>query len=113
MSPGVDAPDYRVTPMDISKTVGGFKVSNVVVEVFDDNHKWWERTSNRDMDSLMSMMFDLSLSYDIIGIQAYGFQNDRFVYISVKSSKGHSSNIDQEMMDEISRIEFEKGDKND
>ena len=113
MSPGVDSPDFRVTPMDISKAIGKLKVSNVVVEVFDDYHKWWERTSNRDSDSLMSMMFDLSLSHDIIGIQAYGFQKDRFVYISLKSNKGHSSNIDQEMMDEISKIEFEKGDNND
>lgn len=113
MSPGVDSQDSRLTPVDISKTVGGSKVSNVVVEVFNDYHKWWERTSNRDMDSLMSMMFDLSLSHDIIGIQAYGFKNDRFIYIAVKSSKGHSSNIDKEMMAAISRIEFEKGDTND
>lgn len=113
MSPGVDAPDLRLTPMDISNAVGGFKVSNVVVEVFDDYHRWWERTSNCDSDSLMSMMFDLSLSHDIVGIQAYGIKKDRFVYISLKSSKGNSSNIDQEMMDAISRIEFDKGDKND
>ena len=111
MSPGVDSPDFRITPMDISNAIGKLKVSNVVVEVFNDYHKWWERTSNRDSDSLMAMMFDLSLSHDIIGIQAYGFKNDRFVYISLKSSKGHSSNIDQEMMDEISKIEFDEGDK--
>ena len=108
MSLGVDAPDYMVTPMDISRTVGGFKVSNVVVEVFDDDHRWWERTSNRDSDSLMSMMFDLSLSHDIIDIQAYGFQKDRWVYLSLKECVGHSSNIDQEMMDTISKIEFWK-----
>jgi len=108
MSPGVDAPDYRIAPPDVSKAIGKTKVSNVVVEVFDDCHKWWERTSNRDRDSLMSMMFDLSLSYDIIGIQAYGRPKDRYVYLSLKECVGHSSNIDQEMMDAISRIEFEK-----
>lgn len=108
MSPGVDAPDYMITPMDISKAIGNLKVSNVVVEVFSNEHKWWERTSNRDSDSLMSMMFDLSLSHDIIGIQAYGFQKDRWVYLSLKECVGHSSNIDQEMMDTISKIEFWK-----
>ena len=113
MSPGVDSPDFRVTPMDISKAIGKLKVSNVVVEVFDDYHKWWERTSNRDLDSLMSMLFDLSLSHDIIDIQAYGFKKDRYVYLSLMKCGGYSSNIDQEMMDMISRIEFDKGEKND
>ena len=113
MSHGFDSPDFRITPKDISNAIGKLKVSNVVVEVFDDYHRWWERTSNRDSDSLMSMMFDLSLSHDIIGIQAYGFKNDRFIYISLKSSKGTSSNIDQEMMDEISKIEFEEKEEND
>ena len=108
MSPGVDSPDSRLTPSDISKAVGGSKVSNVIVEVFDDYHKWWERTSNRNLDSLMSMMFDLSLSYDIVGIQAYGFRKDRYVYLSLKKCVGYSSNIDREMMDVISRIEFDK-----
>lgn len=113
MSPGVDSQDSRLTPEDISKAVGGYKVSNVVVEVFDDAHKWWERTSNQDVDSLLSMLFDLSFSHDIVGIQAYGFQKDRYVYLSLKKCVGHSSNIDQEMMDTISRIEFDKGDRND
>ena len=113
MSRGFDSPDLRLTPSVISKTIGGFKVSNVVVEVFDDYHKWWERTSNRDLDSLMSMLFDLSLSHDIIDIQAYGFQKDRYVYLSLKKCVGYSSNIDVNMMAAISRIEFDKGDKND
>lgn len=113
MNQNFDSPDSRLTPADISKAVGGSKVSNVVVEVFDDYHKWWERTSNRDLDSLMSMMFDLSLAYDIVGIQAFGFQKDRYVYLSLKKCVGYSSNIDREMMDAINKIEFDKGDKND
>lgn len=113
MSPAVDAPDSRLIPSDISKAVGGFKVSNVVVEVFSNEHKWWDRYSNCSLDSLLSMLFDLSLSYDIVGIQAYGFQKDRYVYLSLKKCAGHSSNIDREMMDAINKIEFDKGDKND
>ena len=113
MNKEFDSPDSRLTPSVISKTIGGSKVSNVVVEVFDDYHKWWERTSNRDLDSLMSMLFDLSLSHDIIDIQAYGFKKDRYVYLSLMKCGGYSSNIDQEMMDMISRIEFDKGEKND
>ena len=76
MNQDFDSPDSRPTPSDISKTVGGFKVSSVVVEVFDDYNKRWERASTQDMDSLMSMMFDLSLAYDIIGIEAYGLQKE-------------------------------------
>ena len=113
MNKEFDSPDSRLTPSVVSKTIGGSKVSNVVVEVFDDYHKWWERTSNRDLDSLMSMMFDLSLAYDIVGIQAFGFQKDRYVYLSLKKCVGYSSNIDREMMDAINKIEFDKGDKND
>ena len=105
MSPNVDASDYKVTPMDISKAIGNLKVSNVVVEVFDDDHKWWDRYSNGNLDSLMTMLFGLSMSYDIIGIQT--IRNYNLIYISLKSSKRHSSNIDQEMMDAISRIEFD------
>ena len=108
MSPGVDSPDYRITPMDISKAIGKFKVSNVIVEVFSNEHKWWDRYSNCSLDSLMSMLFDLSLTHDIIGIQAYGIQKDRWVYLSLKECVGHSSNIDREMMDTISKIEFWK-----
>ena len=108
MSPGVDSPEVKLAPEVISRTVGGFKVSNVVVEVFNNKHKWWERTSNRDLDSLMSMLFDLSLSHDIIDTQAYGCKNDRVIYLSLMSSKGHSSNIDKDMMEVISRIEFVK-----
>ena len=113
MSPAVDAPDSRLTPSDISRGVGRFKVSNVVVEVFSNEHKWWDRYSNCSLDSLMSMLFDLSLSYDIVGIHAYGFRKDRYVYLSLKKCVGNSSNIDREMMDAISRIEFDKGDTND
>lgn len=113
MSPDVDSPGSRLKPMDISKAVGGFKVSNVVVEVFSNEHRWWDRYSNCSLDSLMSMMFDLSLSHDIVGIQAYGFPKDRYVYLSLKECVGHSSNIDQEMMDEIGKIEFEERDNND
>ena len=97
MSPGVDSPDYRITPMDISKAIGKFKVSNVIVEVFSNEHKWWDRYSNCS-----------SLTHDIIGIQAYGIQKDRWVYLSLKECVGHSSNIDREMMDTISKIEFWK-----
>lgn len=113
MSHGFDSPNSRPTPADIFKAVGGFKVSNVVVEVFNNDHKWWDRYSNCSLDSLMSMLFDLSLSYDIVGIQVYGSKKDRYVYLSLKKCAGYSSNIDREMMDAISEIEFDKGDKND
>ena len=113
MSRGFDLPDFRLTPSVVSKRIGGSKVSNVVVEVFDDYHKWWERTSNRDLDSLMSMLFDLSFSHDIIDIQTYDLPKERYVYLTLQKCVGHSSNIDQEMMDVISRIEFDKGDRND
>ena len=61
-----------------------------------------------DIDTVAGLLFDLSLSHDIIGIQAYGFPKDRYVYLSLKECVGHSSNIDKEMMDAISRIEFWK-----
>ena len=83
-------------------------MSNVVVEVFNNEHKWWERHSNCSLDSLMSMLFDLSFSYDIVDIDAYGFGKDKYLFLSLKKCVGYSSNIDLEMMDAISRIEFEE-----
>ena len=113
MIPNVDAPECKITPADISRAVGGFKFSDVSLEVFDDNNKWWDRYNSANIDSLMSLLFDFSLSYDIVGIQKYEFLHDRIICIHLKPSTGYSSNIDAEMMDAISRIEFDKGDKND
>ena len=65
-------------------------------------------------DSVCHLM-DLSLFYRIVKVPNAGslYYGGMLVVIRVMKDKEYRTNIDAEMLDSISRIEFYKGDKND
>ena len=96
----------------VVKTLNGEKVAKVIVEEVLDGESCY-RTSTQSMDALLSFMFDKSIEFRIIGIQVYRFQDGNYVYLTLMRSEDFITNIDKEMLDAISRIEFDKGDRND
>ena len=106
-----------ISPNSIVETINGEKVAKVIVEVF--NGEFCDRTSTQSMDTLLSIMFDKSIEFRIIGIQVYRFQDCNYAYFTLMRSGDCTTNIDAEMLDTISKIEFgniefgNKGDKND
>jgi hypothetical protein len=101
-----------ISPDSIVETINGNKVAKVIIEEVLDGESCY-RTSVQSMDDLLSFMFDKSIEFRIIGIQVYRFQDCNYVYFLLMRSKDFTTNIDAEMLDTISRIEFEKGDRND
>jgi hypothetical protein len=102
-----------ISPLDIEKAVDGKKVTRVIVESDAPEGGYWIRTSFTNMDNLLAELFNFSMIYDIVGVQAYDFHACSYLYLTMIKCKGNSSNIDREMMAAISRIEFDKGDTND
>ena len=100
-----------ISPKSIVETINGDRVARVIVEVF--NGEFCDRTSTQSTDDLLSIMFDKSIEFRIIGIQVYRFQDCNYAYFTLMRSGDCTTNIDAEMLDTISRIEFEKGDRND
>ena len=101
-----------ISPKSIVETINGGKVISVIVEEVL-NGDFYFMTSTQSMDDLLSFMFDKSIEFRIIGIQMYGFHHCNYAHLLLKRSEDFTTNIDAEMMDAISRIEFEKGDNND
>jgi hypothetical protein len=96
-----------ISPDSIVETINGNKVAKVIVEEVLDGESCY-RTSVQSMDDLLSFMFDKSIEFRIVGIQLYRFQSCNYAYFTLMRSKDFTTNIDAEMMDAISRIEFEK-----
>ena len=94
----------------VVKTLNGEKVAKVIVEEVLDGESCY-RTSTQSMDALLSIMFDKSIEFRIIGIQVYRFDGGNYVYFTLKRSEDFTTNIDEEMLKAISRIEFAKGNK--
>ena len=97
-----------ISPKSIVETINGDRVARVIVEVF--NGEFCDRTSTQSTDDLLSIMFDKSIEFRIIGIQVYRFQDCNYAYFTLMRSGDCTTNIDAEMLDTISRIEFDKGD---
>ena len=95
-----------ISPKSIVETINGEKVARVIVEVF--NGAFCDRTSTQSMDDLVSIIFDKSIEFRIIGIQVYRFQDCNYAYLTLMRSKDFTTNIDAEMLAAISGIEFEK-----
>ena len=95
-----------ISPFDLEKAVDGKKVTRVIVETDAPEGGYWIRTSFTNMDNLLAELFNFSMIYDIVEVQAYDFHACSYLYLN-------SGNIDKEMMTTISRIEFDKGDTND
>ena len=89
----------------VVKTLNGEKVAKVIVEEVFNGESCY-RTSTQSMDDLLSIMFDKSIEFRIIGIQVYRFQDCNYVYLTLMRSEDFITNIDKEMLDAISRIEF-------
>jgi len=96
-----------ISPSSIVEAINGEKVAKVIVEVF--NGKSCRRTSTQSMDALLSIMFDKSIEFRIIGIHVYRFQDCNYAYFTLKRSEDFTTNIDAEMLAAINGIEFEKG----
>lgn len=101
-----------ISPNAIVETINGDKMSKVIVEEVV-NGELCNRASSQSMDGLLSIMFDKSIEFRIIGIQVYRFQDCNYAYLLLMRSKDFTTNIDAEMLAAISRIEFDKGDRND
>ena len=100
-----------ISPKSIVETINGDRVARVIVELFNGEFcKFCDRTSTQNMDDLLSIVFDKSIEFKIIGIQVYRFQNCNYAYLTLMRSKDFTTNIDAEMLAAISRIEFDKGD---
>lgn len=76
----------------------------------------FSRTLNRQtyvtVDGMMSALFDLSIrGYDISRIDLYCGSGGRdcAIYLRMRETEDHSSNIDENVMEKISQIEFDKG----
>ena len=101
-----------ISPNAIVETINGAKVAKVIVEEALDG-ELVNRISAQSMDDLLSIMFDKSIKFRIIGIQMYRFQYCNYAYLTLKRSEDFTTNIDAKMLDAISGIEFDKEDKND
>ena len=101
-----------ISPKSIVETINGEKVVRVIVEEVLDG-ELCNRASAQSMDALLSILFDKSIEFRIIGIQVYRFQDCNYAYLLLMRSGDCTTNIDAEMLDTISRIEFDKGDRND
>lgn len=101
-----------ISPSSIVETINGEKMAKVIVEEMFNGESLY-RTSAQNMDDLLSILFDKSIEFRIIGIQVYTFKHCNYAYLTLMRSEDFTTNIDAEMMDAISRIEFDKGDKND
>ena len=97
-----------ISPKSIVETINGEKVAKVIVEEVLDGESCY-RTSTQSMGDLLSIMFDKSIEFRIIGIQVYRFDGGNYVYFTLKRSEDFTTNIDAEMLAAISRIEFAKG----
>lgn len=68
-----------------------------------------------NLDDVVGRLMDLSLSHRIVKVSSAEFQYDggTLVIFRVMQDPDFRTNIDAEMLDAISRIEFDKGDRND
>ena len=68
-----------------------------------------------NLDDFVGRLMDLSLSHRIVKISsaAFSYNDGLLVVFRVMEDKDCRTNIDAEILEAISRIEFDKGDKND
>ena len=97
-----------ISPKSIVETINGERVAKVIVDVYNRKCKLCDRTSIQSMDALLSIMFDKSIEFRIIGIHVYRFQDCNYAYLTLMKSEDFTTNIDAEMLDAIGGIEFEK-----
>ena len=88
------------------------RVCKITLEVEDEKASGiWNRQTYTTMDEVMSALFDLSIrGYDIAGIDLYSGWHGRdcTLYVAMRETEDLSSNIDENVMEKIGEIEFEK-----
>lgn len=62
----------------------------------------------RDTESLVSYLFDKSLSYSVCGIQPSDMYPYCYIFL-VENEDNSTTNIDGHFIDAISKLEFQKG----
>jgi len=79
----------------------------------DPNFESQELFSN--LDDVIGRLMDLSLSHRIVKVSSaeFNFGSGTLVVFRVMQDPNFRTNIDAEILDAISRIEFDKGDRND
>ena len=105
----MDNPNFNpfgvISPLDIEREVEGKKVTRVVIDTSLETGYWVRRTFT-DMDNLLAKLFDLSMTYDMVEVHVLTIYGCNHLYLTLIKCNGNSSNIDCDMMDAISRIEF-------
>ena len=92
------------------------RICQLTLEVEDEFSGLWKRQTYITVDDTVSALFDLSIrGYDISRIDLYcgSGGRDGALYLSMRETEDLSSNIDENVMEKIGEIEFEKGDNND
>ena len=77
----------------------------------EESSGMWDRQTYVTVDDTMSALFDLSIGgYDISRIDLYCGSGGRdcALYLRMRETEDLSSNIDENVMEKIGQIEFEK-----
>lgn len=88
-----------------------YGICQITVEFEDEFSGLWKRQTYITVDDTMSALFDLSIrGYDISRIDLYHGSGGRdcALYLRMRETKDLSSNIDENVMEKIGEIEFEK-----
>lgn len=92
------------------------RIRQMTLEVEDEFSGLWLRQTYDTVDGMMSALFDLSIrGYDISRIDLYHGSGGRdcALYLRMRETEDLFSNIDENVMEKIGEIKFEKGDNND
>lgn len=89
-----------------------YRISQITLEVNEyEESGMWNRQTYITVDDTMSALFDLSIGgYDISRIDLYCGSGGRdcALYLRMRETEDLSSNIDENVMEKIGEIEFEK-----
>jgi len=86
-----------------------YRICQITLE---ESSGMWNRQTYTTVDDTMSALFDLSIrGYDISRIDLYCGSGGRdcALYIRMRETEDLSSNIDENVMEKIGQIEFDKG----
>ena len=91
-----------------------YRICQITLEVneYEEFSGMWNRQTYINVDDTMAALFDLSIGgYDISRIDLYCGSGGRdcALYLRMRETEDLSSNIDENVMEKIGQIEFEKG----
>lgn len=94
----------------LKKFSRGYKVALVQFYLcqLDGEVKGEDSEVVRDAESLVSYLFDKSLSYSVCGIQSSDVYPYCYVFL-VENEDNATTNIDRHFIEAISKLEFQKG----